>query len=174
MSAIPAGWMPAATMSRIHVHWTAGGHRANAVDKRAYHILIEGDGTLVRGTPPISANAAPVRAGHAAHTRSANTGAIGVAMCCMRGAVERPFNPGPSPMTKPQWDAMVRAVAALATRYGIAVTDKTILTHAEVQPNLNIRQSGKWDIAILAFDRSFDTPRKVGDRLRAEVREAMR
>lgn len=172
---IPASWMPTANMSRIHVHWTAGGYKANATDRQHYHVLVEGDGKLVRGNPSIKLNQAPVKkgSGSAAHTRSGNSGAIGVSMCCMRGAVERPFNPGPSPMTKVQWDVMVEAVAQLAARYKIPVTDKSILTHAEVQPNLGIKQSGKWDVAILAFDRSFDTPRKVGDRLRAEVRSAM-
>lgn len=169
---IPDSWMPAAKMARIHVHWTAGAHKANATDRKAYHILIEGDGTPVRGTPSIKLNEAPAKAGSAAHTLNANSGAIGISMCCMAGAVERPFKAGNWPMTKVQWDAMVRAVAQLAARYGIAVTPKTVLTHAEVQPNLGIAQRGKWDIAMLAFDTAFDTPKKVGDRLRSEVQAA--
>ena len=171
---IPASWMPPATMSRIHVHWTAGSYTANATDKTHYHVLVEGDGKLVKGDPSIALNEAPAKPGYAAHTKNANSGAIGVSMCCMRNAVERPFDPGPSPMTKTQWDVMVRAVADLAAHYKIPVTDKTVLTHAEVQPNLGIAQSGKWDVAILAFDQSFDTPKKVGDRMRTEVANAMR
>jgi N-acetylmuramoyl-L-alanine amidase-like protein len=166
---VPAAWMPNARMSRIHVHWTAGNHRANATDLRHYHILVEGDGKVVRGNPSIALNEAPARAGHAAHTLNANSGAIGVAMCGMVGAVERPFNAGRAPLTLVQWNNMVHVVAELASRYGIPVTRTTVLTHAEVQPNLGIAQRGKWDIAILAFDTSFDTPAKVGDRMRNEI-----
>lgn len=171
---IPPDWLPDARMKRIHVHWTAGTHTANATDRKHYHVLVEGDGKLVRGNPSIKLNEAPLSTGSAAHTRSANTGAIGISMCCMSGAVERPFNPGRFPMTEVQWDVMVQAVADLAKRYDIAVTPKTVLTHAEVQPNLGIKQSGKWDVAILAFDPAFNTPKRVGDRLRTEVRAAMR
>ena len=53
---VPTEWMPAARMSRIHVHWTAGSHKANATDKAHYHILVEGDGKLVRGDKSIKAN----------------------------------------------------------------------------------------------------------------------
>jgi hypothetical protein len=41
---IPATWMPDADMRRIHIHWTAGRHKANATDLASYHVLIEGDG----------------------------------------------------------------------------------------------------------------------------------
>lgn len=167
---IPAGWMPVANMRRIHVHWTAGTHKANATDLKHYHILIEGDGTPIKGTPSIKLNEAPVKPGYAAHTFNANGDAIGVSMCCMGGAVERPFNAGKWPMTRQQWTAMVRAVAELAARYAIAITPTTVLTHAEVQNNLGITQRGKWDVAILAFDTSVDSAKKVGDRLRAEAK----
>jgi N-acetylmuramoyl-L-alanine amidase-like protein len=158
---VPAAWMPNARMTRVIVHWTAGNHRANATDKRHYHILVEGDGKVVRGNPVIG--------GPVSHTLNANTGAIGVAMCGMVGAVERPFNAGRAPLTLVQWNNMVHVVAELAARYAIPVTRTTVLTHAEVQPNLGIAQRGKWDIQILPFDQSFNTPAKVGDRMRSEI-----
>jgi hypothetical protein len=170
MALIPANWMPAARMKRIHLHWTGGGYKANAVDRRSYHVLIEGDGQPVRGTPSIKLNEAPVKPGYAQHTRNANGGAIGVSMCCMAGARERPFNAGRAPMTRTQWANAVRACAELAARYAIPITPTTVLTHAEVQGNLRIAQAGKWDVVILAFDPTFNTAKKVGDRLRAEVR----
>ena len=55
-------------MKRIVMHWTAGGHKANATDKDHYHLLIEGDGNVVYGNKPISANAAPLSKNYAAHT----------------------------------------------------------------------------------------------------------
>lgn len=172
-STIPNAWMPAANMSRIHVHWTAGGYRANATDRNAYHILIEGDGKLVRGERSIKANEAGSGLKQASHTRNANTGAIGVSMCCMAGAREQPFDAGNSPMKREQWDTMVAAVASLTRRYGIPVTPKTILTHAEVEPHLGIRQNGKWDITRLAFDESVRGRAMAGDRMRLEIAVAL-
>lgn len=170
---IPKSWMPDADMKRIHVHWTAGAHKANSTDKRAYHILVEGDGKLVRGDRSIAANARGSGMKQASHTRNANTGAIGISLCCMRQAEERPFDPGPSPMTETQWNAGVNAVAQLARRYGIKVTPVTILTHAEVEPNLHIKQKNKWDITRLAFDSDVVGHKAVGDLMRRQVAAAL-
>lgn len=169
MTIVPEAWMPDARMSRVHVHWTAGTHKANAVDRRSYHVLIEGDGNLVRGDCSIAANQRGSGMKRASHTLNANTGAVGVSMCCMAGARERPFSPGRHPMTEAQWSRMVEVVSDLAHRYRIPVTPATVLTHAEVHPNLNIRQRNKWDITRLAFDPSIEGFREVGDRMRAEV-----
>lgn len=169
MGHVPSDWMPDAAMERIHVHWTAGAHTANAVDRKSYHVLIEGDGTVIRGDKSIEANARGSGMRQASHTLNANTGAIGVSMCCMRGAVEAPFDPGPSPMTETQWNVMTEVVAELAARYRILVAPTTILTHAEVQPNLNIRQRFKWDVTRLAFDTGIQGHADVGDHLRAMV-----
>jgi hypothetical protein len=166
---VPQAWMPAADMERIHIHWTAGGHKANATDKKSYHILIEGDGNLVRADTSIKANEKGSGLKPASHTLNANSGAIGVSMCCMANAVESPFNAGKAPMTKAQWDTMIEVVADLSKRYKIPVTPKTILTHSEVQPNLNIKQRNKWDINRLAFDSAVVGHAAVGDRLRKQV-----
>ena len=82
MPRIPEEWMPACPMERIICHWTVGRYRANDVDKAAYHILIEGDGNLVRGTYSIKANSS-LRSGvgYAAHTKSCNTRSIGISCC---------------------------------------------------------------------------------------------
>lgn len=172
---IPADWMPQAKMSRVILHWTAGSHKASDFDRQHYHVLIEGDGKVVKGFPSIAANSLPrVRPGYAAHTRSCNSGSIGVSMCCMANAVERPFNAGRYPLTKSQWAEASSVVAALCKHYGIKVTPETVLSHAEVQGNLGIKQAGKWDIAVLPFDpMTYNTARKVGDRFRAEVAAKM-
>lgn len=173
---VPESWMPSARMSRIHIHWTAGGYKASDGERRCYHLLVEGDGRLVRGHPSIKLNEKPVGgSGYAAHTLNANTGAIGVSLCCMGGreVCEQPFVCGPFPMTPAQWERMIEAVAALAKRYDIPVTSRTILTHAEVEPNLGIRQRGKWDITRIAFDPSVIGAKAVGDRLRREVAMAL-
>ncbi|MEO1490953.1 MAG: N-acetylmuramoyl-L-alanine amidase [Pseudomonadota bacterium] len=169
---VPKTWMPKATIKRIHLHWTAGGHKANSVDKKAYHILVEGDGKLVRGTHSIADNASPrpsPRRSRAAHTRNANTGAIGVSLCAMRKSKERPFDPGPSPLTREQWDVGMQVLADLAEKYGVLVTPQTILTHAEVQANLGIKQKNKWDITRLAFDDDVSGHAEVGELMRSQV-----
>lgn len=170
MTTIPADWLPPAKLSRIVVHWTAGQHRASDLDRSHYHILIEGDGALVRGRPSIALNAEPrARPGYAAHTLNCNTGSIGVSLCCMALAVEAPFQPGPAPMTRTQWDALPHVLADLCRAYGIAVTPATVLSHAEVQGTLKIQQRGKWDISRLAFDPTVIGAKACGDIFRAQT-----
>jgi hypothetical protein len=166
---VPSSWMPLVPMRGVIIHWTAGGHNPTTFDKSHYHILIAGDGTVIRGTPTIDLNQIPVRKGYAAHTRNCNSGWIGVSLACMAGATESPFNAGSAPMTKAQWDKLPHVLAALCERYSIDVTPKTVLSHAEVQTNLGIAQSGKWDIARLAFDPSVKGAKACGDIFRART-----
>jgi len=166
---LPTDWMPAASMQRVIVHWTAGTHEASDLDRSHYHVLVEGDGRVVRGAPSIDLNAAPLRPGYAAHTLNCNTGSIGVSMCAMGGAVEEPFDAGRWPLTAAQWDGMLGVVATLADRYAIPPTARTILSHAEVAANLGIAQRGKWDVARLPFRPDVVGARAVGDLMRAEV-----
>ena len=49
-----------------------------------------------------------------------------------------------------------------------AVTPKTILSHAEVQGNLGIKQNGKWDIARLPFGHLVGA-KAIGDDFRAKT-----
>ncbi|MER8949146.1 N-acetylmuramoyl-L-alanine amidase [Mesorhizobium sp. M0959] len=78
-------------MKRVICHWTAGSHSAGDTDRDAYHILVEGNGRLVRGRPSIALNSGRVKPGYAAHTLNCNGGSIGVSLCCMAGAEQRPF-----------------------------------------------------------------------------------
>ncbi len=172
---IPAGWMPSASIMRIIGHWTGGHYTPTDFDKSHYHVLIDGQGKAVRGTPSIALNSLPkAQPGYAAHTLNSNTGSIGISICAMAGAIESPFQPGKAPITTAQWSAFVLAIADLCERYKLPVTTKTVLTHAEVQANLGIVQRNKWDIARLPFDPKFNTAKKVGDRLRAEVSAALK
>lgn len=152
-------------LTRIHIHWTAGAHKAAAADRRSYHYVVEGDGTAIQCHEPT------VRL---SHTLNANGGAIAVSLCAMAGATERPWNPGAYPIRSAQLASMARTVAVLCRAYDIPVTRYSVLTHAEVQPTLGIRQRGKWDICwIPGMDRPAD-PVSVGDRLRDMIRRAMR
>lgn len=171
---VPAAWMPAAKMERIIAHWTAGTHKATEFDRVHYHILIEADGKLVRGIPSIVGNAAGQTRKRAHHTLNCNTGSIGVSLCCMGGSTESPFNPGKWPMTAAQWDALVLVLADLSERYGITIGPKTVLSHAEVQSNLSIKQRGKWDFTRLAFAPEVKGAKACGDRMRADAKAALR
>lgn len=174
---LSADWMPTAIMSRVILHWTGGSYVASSLDKEHYHFLIEGDGEIIRGLHPVSANqniAGKSQDDYAAHTRAANTGSIGLSICGSAGAIEVPFSAGKFPIKESQWQAAAEATAALCKRYGISVTDKTVLTHAEVQKNLGIRQNGKWDIARLTFGKELTTAKACGDDFRARVQKALR
>ncbi|WP_201271599.1 N-acetylmuramoyl-L-alanine amidase [Sinorhizobium meliloti] len=155
-------------MKRIICHWSAGGHKATDLDRRHYHLLIEDDGELVRGFHSIEANESTRDGDYAAHTLNANTGSIGVAVCCMAGANEQPFRQGSAPMTRLQWETMAQVVAELCRAYRIQVTPATVLAHGEVERNLGISQRGKWDPLVLPWDTDL-SKRDVAEFFRAKV-----
>jgi hypothetical protein len=165
---VPPSWMMPAQMRRIICHWTAGGYVPSENDLAHYHILIDGDGALHRGTHSIADNESAADGEYAAHTKGTNTGSIGVSMCCMAGARERPFDAGAIPMLPMQWDAMVAVVAQLCRAYDIPVTPPTVLGHGEVQRILLRPQDGKWDPMKLPFAPDL-TPAQVGAKLRQDV-----
>jgi N-acetyl-anhydromuramyl-L-alanine amidase AmpD len=157
-------------MKRIIIHWTAGTHKPSATDKKHYHYIGGGDGEVVEGNLPISANESTATE-YAAHTRGLNTGSIGVSFAAMHGAKERPFSAGKYPITKAQVEAMTRLVSDLSERYDIPITPETILTHAEVEPTLGVKQRGKWDVTWLPGMDQAGNARAVGDLLRQKVRD---
>ena len=151
MARLDSARLPSCEMARVILHWTAGAHTASANDKEHYHVLVEGDGTVVYGTHPIDANARPAREPRASHTRDLNTGSIGVAVCCMKDAKEQPFSPGPFPMTIQEWQVAAEVVAELCAKYNIAVTPRTVLAHGDVQATLKVPQLQKWDPLVLPW-----------------------
>lgn len=169
---VPLDWLPMARMQRIILHWTGGGPRASDTDKQHYHLLIEDDGTLIRGVHPITANevlTGKSSSQYAAHVARLNTGSIGIGLCGMACARESPLDFGDHPLTATQWKRACTVLAALADRYAIPVDNRHVLTHAEVEPNLGVRQANKWDITVLAFDPTCRGHRAVGDKLREQV-----
>ena len=170
MNLISESWMPNCSMKRIILHWTAGRHKASDNDKSHYHIMIEDDGKLVRGTHSIKDNVSTGDNVYAAHVARKNTGSIGVAVCCMQGARERPFNAGDFPMTRKQWEVMAQVTAELCDFYEIDVTTKTVLGHGEVAKYLGVPQGGKWDPMVLPFDTSLSKS-TVGSLFRRMVKD---
>lgn len=160
-------------LKRIVLHWSAGTHTVSGLDRSHYHFIVGGDAKTVAGVHAPEANIRPVKGRYAAHTLNCNTGSIGVAVAAMAGAVERPFNPGKYPITPAQLDALAALVAGLCRRYGIPVSRTTVLTHAEVQSNLGIKQRGKWDINWLPGLAGPVAPTTAGDEIRRRVCAAL-
>lgn len=168
MNLLKRSALPVCKMDRIICHWSEGHYRANSTDLEHYHILIEGDGNVLFGDHTIDDNANTGDGDYAAHTRGANTRAIGVACCCMVGCEEQPFQPGSEPMKQTQWNSMCQVVAELCAFYSIPVTPTTVLGHGEVQKNLGAVQRGKWDPMVWPWDTS-KTRAEVGSALRQQV-----
>jgi hypothetical protein len=175
LNLIPSEWLPSCPMARVHIHWTGGVYTPNSTDLSHYHMVIDGDGKLHKGKPSILANSGSIKDGYAAHTLGANTGAIGISICSMGGddVKENPFVTGKYPIKRVQWDTMVKAVAQLCKFYKIPITPKTVLTHAEVQPNLGILQKQKWDITKATLFPHLSGYKQFGDLIRSNVTEAL-
>ncbi len=144
-------------ITRIHWHWTGGGHEPNATDLKAYHALINGEGKIRWPVDPTTSRS---------HTLNANGGAIGLSICAMAGADERPLIWGRAPITPAQVSALVRETARLCRTYDIPISRWSTLSHAEIQPTLGITQKSKWDITVLPGMTATADPIAVGDRLR--------
>ncbi len=154
----------ASGISRLHVHWTAGGPKAGAEDRKHYHVVVEQDGGVLRLHDP---------ARHLAHTLNANGGAVGISACGMAGSTDRPWSLGKHPVTVPQMAALAREVARLCATYDVPVSRWSVLTHAEVQPTLGIAQRQKWDVCWLPGMAAPADPLAMGDKLRAMVSAAL-
>lgn len=159
-------------MNRVTWHHTGGGYEPSAVDLKAYHLLIDGDGESHEGTHAIEANAPGrklVSGLYAAHTRGLNSGNIGLAVCSMVGGVwDRPTASRAFP--KPaQIDALVAETVRLCRVYGIIPTRSHTLSHAEVEPTLGVKQKQKWDFDYCIRSVDGRDPVAIGDELRKEV-----
>lgn len=158
------------SMKRVILHWSAGSHQVSEIDREHYHRIVAGDGTIVKGDFPIEDNLSTSDGIYAAHTRGCNAGSIGVAMAGMMGA-EGPGKLGKYPLTKVQFDACIELVKKLVKQYEIAVTASTVLSHAEVQTTLGIRQNGKIDISFgIPGKPELKTARACGDYIRSLLR----
>lgn len=158
-------------LKRIIMHWTAGTYEATDYAREHYHGLVDGDGKHVLGKLKPEANISTADGQYVAHTRGTNTGSIGLSICAMGQAQEKPFAAGPWPITPVQVVAFVKMVADFADTYSIPITGQTVLTHAEVQPTLGITQRGKWDIRWLpGMTAPAVDPVEVGDTLRDLIR----
>ena len=166
------------TMQRIHMHWTAGGHKPNIdYDLKSYHFVVDGSSKIHHGKHKVKNNYVPsgqkLSKPYAAHTLNANSNAIGVSLCAMAGAQERPFKAGNAPIKKEQYNTFCKLIADLCYIFNVPLTNRTVLTHAEVEPVLGKAQNQKWDIMVLPFDKEWGSnvkdPIVVGNKIRKDI-----
>ncbi len=158
----------------IILHWTVGRHKANSTDLAHYHFVVEGDGNILAGNNSILDNESTADGVYAAHCLGFNTKTIGISLCGMVGSRESPFQPGPEPIKVNQFEMAARLAAKMCLEYGLTPTRTTVLSHAEVQPNLGIMQRGKWDITRLPWNPNITGARACGDLFRDMVSSFMR
>lgn len=156
-------------MKRIILHWTAGTHKVTDIDRKHYHYIVDGLGTIHPGDHPISANDSTADGDYAAHTKGCNRESIGLAIACMADAKQGKEEQCKWPPTKPQVNELCKLAARLSKVYAIPNSPTTILCHSEVQKNLKIAQRGKWDIEWLPWD--ILPHKRAGDWLRALIEE---
>ncbi len=160
---------------RIVMHWSAGLGWVTKSDAKHYHTITSVDGkTVLTNKPEINRDTSD--GNYCAHTRALNTGSIGMAMAGMMNAEPHdPVGTSDYPLTAVQLDRFCEEVADMADTYGIPITLWTVLTHAEVQPTLGVRQRNKWDITWLpGMDKAMtDKPVSVGNHLRRLIRAAI-
>lgn len=111
MAVIPSlGELPAPPR-RIILHWTGGGSRANEVDRKAYHYVVEHDGNIVQGVHPVAHNMQRVWGdNYAHHTGGFNSFSVGISFAGMKNSVSA-ANPGPAPLKSGQVLAGLRFAA---------------------------------------------------------------
>lgn len=111
MATIPTLRELPAPPRRIILHWTGGGHRANSVDRKAYHYVVEHDGNIVQGVHPVADNMKRIWGDqYARHTGGMNSRSVGVSFAGMKDSVSA-RRPGPAPLKENQVLAGLRFVA---------------------------------------------------------------
>ena len=158
----------------IVLHWDAGDDDFDGPEGDHYHFMFDADGGEHRGQFTVADNFNTRDKRYAPHVRGANTGRAGLAALGMRGAnLERRLL-GPDPVSVAACDAMCERAAKLCREYGLPVTRKSVLTHAEVENELGIRQRAKWDFRWLPYPGfgtdGWASARACGDFLRERVR----
>lgn len=148
-------------LTKIILHWTAGGYYPNATEFKHYHYLIDKDGKCYECDHKPEDNINCSDGNYAAHCGGGNTGAIGIALCGMFG-YKNSKNPGKSFITRKQVETMFHLCAILMRDYNISLDN--VMTHAEFgYKNPKTSSHGKIDITALppCYDKEL-TPMCLG------------
>lgn len=154
-------------------HWTAARKIPTQDDLKHYNDGFDFEGNHYDGgaRPEIQSNYDWRRKIGVSHTRNANTGRIGMSVAGMYGASGWPMNWGEHAVTWAGIDAMLERSALYATEFDIPVTKWSMLSHAEVEEVLGIKQKGKWDFMVLPGYTKPINAVEVGNILRARLIE---
>lgn len=120
--------LPAAPR-RIILHWTGGGSRANEVDRKAYHYIVEHDGNVVQGVHPVARNMQRVWGeDYAHHTGGFNSFSVGISFAGMKDSVSA-MRPGPAPLKPGQVMAGLRFAAECCDAWRLDPRDPAQVFH---------------------------------------------
>lgn len=149
-------------------HWTAGAHGIIELERDHYNWIFDTVGNVYDGNHSVQdqVNYDWKNGVGASHTKSMNTGWLGLSVDAMTGAQESPLKWGSNPITWEGIDAMLAWTKDLCEDYDIPISPWTTLSHAEVQETLGVPQRFKWDYKVLpGYTRAVDA-NLVGDVLR--------
>ena len=154
-------------------HWTAGANGIIDLERDNYNWLFDKLGNIYDGNHSVQdqVNYDWRNGVGASHTKSMNTGWLGLSVDAMAGAVESPLDWGTNPITWEGIDAMLDWTKELCSQYDIPISPWTTLSHAEVQPNLGVKQRWKWDYKVLPGSTKAVSARSVGDVLRERMKK---
>ena len=167
--------MMSQTLKRICIHWTAGGVKANDLDRSHYHFTVEQDGDIIAGNLPPESNiprngsslSGQPEGTYMAHCGGGNSFTIGISLCGMTG--QKPNKTWKNPLLRSQCETAFQLVAQLCAIYGIPVTPDTVYSHYEFGLcNPSTPSAGKIDISVLPFLPSL-LPNQVGGYIRGRV-----
>ena len=136
-------------LDKIIIHWTAGAPVPNTVDKEHYHFIIDQEGKTHIGNykPEDNINCKDGR--YARHTGGGNTGAIGVSLCGMKDFKGKDRQ-GPFPITRKQFEAAMKLISELASKYEIKIDPEHVMTHYEFgESHRDTTSHGKIDITFI-------------------------
>jgi hypothetical protein len=155
-----------AKLKRVCIHWTAGGLKANAIDRKHYHFIFEDDGKVIKGVYPPEANARQLKNGdtYAAHCAGGNSWTLGVAVCgAFKGYKGGTF-------TQKSLEACLKFVAQFCKENGIPINEDTVYTHYEFGlKHKGTDSAGKIDISSIPWEPQLK-PHEVGNWIRTKVK----
>lgn len=177
MAVIPTLHELPAAPRRIILHWTGGGARANSVDRKAYHYVVEHDGNVVQGTHPVAQNMRRLTDDdYAHHTGGFNSFSVGVSFAGMKDSVSL-AKPGPVPLKPGQVMAGLRFVAECCDAWNLNPLDPDHVFHHreawELHGVKGTQNHVKKDITFLPFlpELGFS---ETGPWLRRKIAELLR
>lgn len=118
---------------RIILHWTGGGPKANEVDRKAYHYIVNSDGRVVAGSHPVAANMKKLRENdaYARHTGGFNSFSVSISFAGM-AEYGGPSSPGPYPLRQLQVERGVELAGVLCGLWKLdPLNPEQLFTHRE-------------------------------------------